>query len=49
MPAPGNGVVYAMAVLQDLNGRVDTTFALLRGRIETMPVWQGNGAEIRES
>ncbi|MHC4234310.1 MAG: hypothetical protein ACYSUQ_04260, partial [Planctomycetota bacterium] len=32
----------AMAALQDFNDRFDTTFALLRERIETMPVWQGN-------
>ena len=34
--------VEAIAVLQDFNDRFDTTFALLRERIETMPVWQGN-------
>jgi hypothetical protein len=32
----------AMAALQDFNDRVDTTFELLRERLETMPVWQGN-------
>ena len=32
----------AMAALQDFNDRFDTTFALLRERIETMPVWQGS-------
>lgn len=32
----------AMAALQEFNDRTDTTFALLRERIETMPVWQGS-------
>jgi len=32
----------AMAALQEFNDRADTTFALLRGQIESMPVWQGN-------
>lgn len=32
----------AMIALQDFNDRVDTTFEAVRGKIETMPVWQGN-------
>jgi len=32
----------AMAALQGFNDRADTTFALLRGQIESMPVWQGS-------
>jgi hypothetical protein len=32
----------AMAALQEFNDRAGTTFASLRERLETMPVWQGN-------
>lgn len=39
----GDAEMDAMAALQDYNDRVDTTFALLRERIEAMPVWQGQG------
>jgi hypothetical protein len=35
----------AMAALQAFNDRGDTTFALLRERIESMPVWQGSSRE----
>jgi hypothetical protein len=42
----------AMAAFQEFNDRCETTFGLLRERIETMPVWQGNSREsgaLRES
>jgi len=32
----------AMTVLQDFNDRLDTTFALERERIETIPAWHGH-------
>jgi hypothetical protein len=36
----------AMGALQDFNDRVDMTFDVMRERIETMPVWQGNARRI---
>lgn len=32
----------AMVALQDFNDRADTTFEMLRERLETMPVWHGD-------
>ncbi|MFH1419044.1 MAG: hypothetical protein ABII12_12265 [Planctomycetota bacterium] len=38
--------IDAMKSLQDFNDRADTTFDMLRKRIEAMPVWnKGNRAE----
>ena len=37
-----NTDVDAMVALQEFNDRADTTIALLRGQVESMPVWQGN-------
>jgi hypothetical protein len=34
--------IASMAALQDFNDRADTTFEMVRGQIETMPVWHGN-------
>jgi hypothetical protein len=36
----------AMCALQDFNDRVDMTFDMMRERIETVPVWQGNARRI---
>jgi hypothetical protein len=36
----------AMGALQDFNDQVDMTFDMMRERIETMPVWQGNARRI---
>ena len=33
--------IDAMRVLQDFNDKADTTFDLLRRRLENMPVWNG--------
>ncbi len=37
-----NTELDAMAALQEFNDRADTTFPLLRERLEQIPVWQGN-------
>jgi len=38
--------IDAMKALQDFNDRADTTFAMLRERLEEMPVWNsGNRAD----
>jgi hypothetical protein len=34
-----NSEIDSMAALQDFNDRADTTFEMMRERIETMPVW----------
>jgi len=44
-PAP-DAEMDAMCALQDFNDRVDMTFEVMRERIETMPVWQGNARRI---
>ncbi len=36
----------AMVSLQDFNDQVDMTFDIMRERIESMPVWQGNARRI---
>lgn len=36
-----NTALDAMAALQEFNDRSDMTFSLLRGQIESMPVWRG--------
>jgi hypothetical protein len=36
----------AMGALQDFNDQVDMTFDMMRERVETMPVWQGNARRI---
>ena len=38
--------IDSMAALQDFNDRGDTTFAIVRGQIETMPVWRGDPHSI---
>jgi hypothetical protein len=38
-----NTDVDAMVALQEFNDRAETTFAHLRGAIESMPVWHGSG------
>ena len=42
----GDTGIDAMKALQDFNDRADTTFDILRERIEAMPVWNsGNRAD----
>lgn len=43
---PRNVALDAMAALQEFNDRSETTFDLLRERIESMPVWHGNRQEV---
>ncbi|MGD8452735.1 MAG: hypothetical protein PVJ57_13025 [Phycisphaerae bacterium] len=37
-----NAELDAMVALQEYNDRRDTTFTMLRERIESMPVWRGD-------
>ena len=36
----------SMAALQDFNDGAETTFDVVRGQLETMPVWAGNARRI---
>ena len=45
----GDAEMDAMGALQDFNDRADMTFDMMRERIETMPVWQGNARRIGDA
>ena len=42
---PRDSELEAMLALQDYNDQPTTTFEILRGRLEAMPVWRGSPRE----
>jgi len=39
-----NVVINSMVALQNFNDRCDMTFELVRGQLESMPIWSGPGS-----